>query len=120
MDGRVIGNALLIYPHCSSDVTHVEHVFVSARQEDRLANEITVNAISGRVETRNKGEAPIGSTVGHGRRQRIALGGYCDLCGTRFALVITQHKGSALVEWAEREIPLWNDEDPLDTVEDSF
>ncbi|APU15237.1 hypothetical protein [Actinoalloteichus fjordicus] len=120
MDDRVIENALLVCPHCSSDVTHVEHVFVSARKEDQLSNEITVNAISGRVETHNKEEAPIGSAVGHGRRQRIALGGYCELCGHRFALVITQHKGSTLVEWAEHEILPWNDEDHLDTVEDPF
>lgn len=105
-----INDGLLMCPHCDGTDTHVEQVFVSARREDALPNEITVNAVSGQVRTHEPQPGPKGSGVGIGRRQRVALGGSCEKCGGRFALVFTQHKGVTLVEVAEGELPLWPSE----------
>lgn len=93
-------------PTCGADTTHVEHVAVSARGEDQAPDEITVDAITGRVVTRAAIPAPTGSTVGTGRRQRIALTGRCEQCDDRFALVLTQHKGTTLVELADGHFDL--------------
>jgi len=107
----ITDDGLLLCPHCETTDTHVEHVFVSARQEDQQINEITVNAVSGQVRTHEAHVAPKGSGVGIGRRQRIALAGFCEQCGRRFALVFTQHKGVTLVEVAEGELPDWPSEE---------
>lgn len=107
---KINDDGLLMCPRCEDTYTHVEQVFVSARREDGLPNEIAVNALSGQVRTHEPQAGPKGSGVGIGRRQRIALGGSCEGCGGRFALVFTQHKGVTLVEVAEGELPSWPSE----------
>jgi hypothetical protein len=72
-------------------------VRVAARREDREFNEITVNAITGQIGTHGETPAPTGSLVGTGRRQRVAVTGYCEE-GHSFAFVFTQHKGGTYVE----------------------
>lgn len=81
--------------------THIDHVQVAARGGDQAFNEIYVNAETGEVSTQRSMPAPVGSSVGEGRRHRIALSGFCEECGGRFSLVLTQHKGDTIVEWAE-------------------
>ena len=90
----------LICPGCrSSYSTHIELVQVAARGEDRDFNEISVNAVTGRVETHGSTPAPTGP-FGEGRRHRITLSGFCEECGHEFALVFLQHKGDTIIEWA--------------------
>ena len=92
---------LLTCPSCGDTYgVHVEQVRVSARVEDGVFDEIIVDARSGQVSTHNPEEGPRGHAVGVGRRHRISLMGYCELCpGSCFSLVFTQHKGETFVEW---------------------
>ena len=78
---------------------------MAARREDRDFNEISINAVSGRVQTHGSTPAPAGP-FGEGRRHRIALSGFCEECGHEFALVFTQHKGDTIIEWAEPTLPI--------------
>jgi hypothetical protein len=102
-------DSLLTCPACSGTNIHVDQIFVSARDEDQAADEIVVNAMSGQVSSRGRGEAPTGAVVGVGRRHRIALAGCCEICHEPLALVFTQHKGQTLVEWSEEAT--WLDDD---------
>ena len=88
----------LLCPVCREDTTHVEIVRVAARHEDQQFNEITVNAITGQIGTHGDLAAPAGPAQGTGRRQRVAVTGYCEQGGHPFALVFTQHKGATVVE----------------------
>jgi hypothetical protein len=101
-----------VCPTCSSEYTHIEQVFVSARREDQVSNEITVNALSGQVRTHRQDPSPAREIVGRGRRQRISVAGHCEE-GHRFALVFTQHKGVTYVEWAEGDLPDWPTDNTL-------
>lgn len=112
----VNADSQVVCPTCSSEYTHVEHVFVSARLEDQTSNEITVNSLSGEVRTHCEESAPKGEIVGNGRRQRIALAGHCE-GGHRFALVFSQHKGVTYVEWAEGDLPDWPIDDFVEDVD---
>lgn len=85
-------------PACNDIVTHIDDAYVSARGEDEDFNEIAINAISGQIQTHRDVPAPTGATVNVGRRHRIALGGWCEICGADFAIVFTQHKGATFVE----------------------
>jgi hypothetical protein len=89
-------DGLLLCPECGHDATHVEHVRVAARREDRDVNEITVDAVTGRVTTHGETPAPMGE-LREGRRHRIAVTGHCEE-GHCFAIVFTQHKGGTFVE----------------------
>jgi hypothetical protein len=88
----------LLCPSCGSEWTHIEIVYVAARQEDGPFNEITVNAVTGQVKTHGDQPAPVGPTSGEGRRQRIAVTGYCETGSHKFAIVFTQHKGQIFAE----------------------
>jgi hypothetical protein len=92
------GSGQLRCPVCGEAHTHVDVVYVSARREDQEPNEIMVNGVTGGVVTHNPVGAPAGTAVREGRRHRIALAGYCEVNGHKFALVFTQHKGVTLVE----------------------
>ncbi len=105
------GNGLLLCPACKADTTHTEIVRVAARQEDTDFNEITVNALTGQVVTHGPQPAPAGPALREGRRQRIAVTGYCDEGAHSFALVFTQHKGGTYVEMVT-PIPHEVDGDP--------
>jgi hypothetical protein len=85
-------------PACNDIATHIDFALIAARTEDREFNEIAVNAISGQIQTHRAVPAPMGSKVKEGRRQRIALPGWCEVCGADFAIVFTQHKGVTFVE----------------------
>jgi hypothetical protein len=105
------GNGLLLCPTCKADTTHAEIVRVAARREDAAFNEITVNAITGQVVTHGSEPAPAGPAKEEGRRQRIAVTGYCESGGHSFAVVFTQHKGGTYVEMVA-PIPHEVDGDP--------
>lgn len=92
--------ALLICPLCPPEdqaeavaynaaYTHQEQVEVYLRQED-AESELTI--IPG-----EDGEAypPMGNPSG--RRQGIRIWLWCEICGGRFTLNISQHKGQTLV-----------------------
>ncbi|WP_326956885.1 hypothetical protein [Amycolatopsis sp. NBC_01286] len=89
---------LMVCPACDDEYTHVEEVQIAARGEDEMPNEITVDAVTGRVETHGNSPAPTGTVVHDGRRQRIAVTGHCESGGHNFAIVFTQHKGQTLLE----------------------
>ena len=94
---------ILCCPACASEVTHVDRVYISARYEDAIpTDEIRVHARSGRIQTRCTTPAPVAPS-GEGRRHRISLIGWCELCGSDWALVFTQHKGATLVELTPTE-----------------
>lgn len=94
----VVKDNLLVCPGCGdTDSTHVDTVYVSARREDQIPTEIHVHAITGEV-THDGVNAPAGSKVGQGRRHRIALTGWCEVCQFEYAIIFTQHKGSTFVE----------------------
>jgi len=95
---RLDDNGLLLCPVCDWNATHMEIVRVAARREDRDFNEITVNAITGQIATHGEVSAPTGPKEHEGRRQRIALTGYCEEGNHSFAIVFTQHKGGTYVE----------------------
>lgn len=84
-------------PLCGFACTHIDRVEIAARAEDRPPTHITVNAVSGIIQTRADAP-PVGPTVGEGRRHRIALIGECENGCHPFAIVFTQHKGDTLVE----------------------
>jgi hypothetical protein len=95
---RTDENGSLLCPVCGTEWTHSEIVYVSARREDGSFNEISVNAVSGQVTTHGDQAAPAGPAVGQGRRQRIAVTGYCETGRHNFAIVFTQHKGVTCAE----------------------
>ncbi len=98
---RTDDESALLCPGCGDGFTHVDAVHISARHEDGVFREIRVNAISGEVRTELPSPGPTGARVGAGRRHRITLLGYCELCGAGLAFVFTQHKGETFVEVAE-------------------
>ena len=101
-DIRNASDHALVCPKCNQWTgTHVDNVQVAARHEDGEFNEIAVNGISGEIVHHSHTQAPMGDTVKAGRRHRIALSGYCEMCGHEFALVFTQHKGTTHVEWTD-------------------
>jgi hypothetical protein len=95
---RLNDNGLLLCPACGWDATHLEIVRVAARREDQHSNEITVNAITGQITTHGDMPAPTGSKEGEGRRQRVAVTGYCEEGQHSFAIIFTRHKGGTYVE----------------------
>ncbi|WP_152611080.1 pentapeptide repeat-containing protein [Amycolatopsis sp. MJM2582] len=117
----LLDDAMLRCPFCLSDCTHVEHVYVSARCEDEVSTDFFVDAVAARVETNISVEIPVGESVGAGRRQRIALGGWCEICGEDFAIIFTQHKGATLVETSPH-VPPFNFENKVaqDLTEEGF
>ncbi|GAA2760590.1 hypothetical protein [Actinopolymorpha rutila] len=95
---KISDDSVLLCPLCGKDTTHLDEVRVSARPEDDEPNEIAVDTGTGRVRTHEDIPAPMGDRVHEGRRDRIALVGWCEQCGDTFALVFTQHKGATFVE----------------------
>jgi len=88
-------------PGCGETTgTHLDRVQVAARHEDRDPTHISVHAVTGETHVGTEEPVPAGIRVGEGRRHRIAVEGSCQHCPTRFALVLTQHKGVIYVEWA--------------------
>ena len=108
---RVSEDGYLLCPACGSEWTHTEIVYVAARREDDTFNEITVNAITGQVKTHGDQAAPAGATQGEGRRQRIAVTGFCEENDHNFAIIFTQHKGVTFAE-AVTPIPHETNGDP--------
>lgn len=97
--GRIVidDDGQLGCPLCGSpDGTHIDNVYVAARQEDREAVDISVNAVSGKYGVANV-ITPTGR-IGEGRRHRIALMGWCENCRSEYAIVFTQHKGRTFVD----------------------
>lgn len=92
---------VLCCPRCRGYCTHMENVQIAARREDDPFNEIKVNAVTGKIVTHDDSSAPAGEAVGEGRRQRIAIDCYCEICGGTFHLVFTQHKGVTHIEWVD-------------------
>lgn len=101
----------LLCPMCGFEFTHVEQVFIAARDNDQEPNEIAVHAKSGEIEQYRSVPAPVGPLVRVGRRHRIVLAGSCEE-GHGFAIVFTQHKGHTYVEC----VP-W---DPEQAVKDDY
>lgn len=93
----------LCCPLCGDVYVHVDEARVAARPvEDGEVTHISVTK-SGEVGSEL---VPIGSRVGTGRRHRIALHGWCEICGGKFAIVFTQYKGVTLVEPQEIDPPV--------------
>lgn len=92
-------NGVMACPLCGDgDGTHVEHAYVAARREGQEFTDIHVDAVEGTVEQQGAPSAPAGPGVGEGRRHRIALTGWCEMCGGEYAIIFTQHKGATLLE----------------------
>lgn len=109
---RISENGALLCPACGAEGTHMEIVYITARQEDEEANEIRVSAVTGQIRTQEEQSAPAGPAVGDGRRHRIAITGYCEGDGEhKFAVVFTQHKGWTFME-AVTPIPHETNGDP--------
>lgn len=99
-DNRDVGT--LACPHCDDEYIHIDGVQISARSEDVAPNEIAVNAITGKIETHRSERAPWGRVFENGRRQRIVLTGWCEMCNVHFSIVFLQHKGQTFVELGDR------------------
>jgi very-short-patch-repair endonuclease len=85
----------LCCPLCGETNVHVDEARIAARPaEDGEVIQISVNK-SGEIGSEL---VPVGDRVGSGRRHRIALHGWCEMCAGKFAFVFTQHKGVTLVE----------------------
>lgn len=89
----------LCCPLCGDVFVHVDQVQIAARSEDGPFSEIGINAVGDVADV--SGNVPVGPRVGSGRRHRIALLGWCEMCAGKFALVFTQHKGVTFVESVE-------------------
>lgn len=103
----------LCCPLCGDVFVHIDGVQVAARSEDGPFSEIGISS-AGDV-TDETGNVPVGTAVGVGRRHRIALLGWCEICDGRFALVFTQHKGVTFAESVEMpvaELPVQRDKEP--------
>lgn len=93
----------LCCPLCGDVYVHVDEARVAARlREDGDITHISVTK-AGQIGSE---VVPIGNRVGTGRRHRIALHGWCEMCGGKFAIVFTQHKGVTLVESQEIDPPV--------------
>lgn len=88
----------LCCPLCGDSNTHIDRVAMAARPdgEDGPIAEIAVTN-TGDVSDQADGIPP-SRYVGEGRRHRIALIGWCELCTGEFALLFTQHKGVTYTE----------------------
>jgi hypothetical protein len=98
----------LLCPVCDHNAIHIDAVRVAARKEDRDFNEITVDAVTGRVTTHGDDPAPLGEAVKQGRRHRIVLMGWCEQ-RHGFAIVFTQHKGTTFVEVVQTDYQALDD-----------
>lgn len=86
----------LCCPLCGETNTHVDRVSVATRPGGEDGVVIPVGLTAHGAITTN--DVPLSRHVGEGRRHRIALYGWCETCGGRFALLFTQHKGVTLTE----------------------
>lgn len=99
---------LLRCPFCRDPYgLHVDAVAMAGRQ--REDGPVVTHRIERTGRITLNADAPVGR-VGDGRRHRIALEGWCEGCRRHFALVLTQHKGSTLVDVVELD-PLLEPED---------
>lgn len=85
-------------PLCGDTNTHMGKVSMATRPsgEDGAIMEISILG-DGDVVRGGRGIPP-SRHVGEGRRQRIALHGWCESCDGAFVWLFTQHKGVTLVE----------------------
>lgn len=84
-------------PNCEDAITHITSVMVAARIEDEAFANREVDMDTGEITEPRV--VPAGDTVGEGRRSRVALIGYCELCDIgSFAIVFTQHKGTTFID----------------------
>ncbi|WP_191897983.1 hypothetical protein [Planomonospora parontospora] len=93
-------NDVMACPLCGDpDGTHVDHVYVAARQEDQEFTYLSINATTGEMDkVLDRKEIPPVGKLGEARRHRIALMGWCEMCGEEFSIIFTQQKGQTLVE----------------------
>ncbi len=85
----------LCCPLCGESNVHVDEARVAARPvEDGEVTHVSVTS-KGVIGAELP---PVGKRVGAGRRHRIALHGWCEMCSGKFAIVFTQHKGVTFVE----------------------
>ena len=109
----------LCCPLCGDVFVHIDQVRVAARPKGEDGPEIDVGLTASGALTLDA--TPTGRAVGAGRRHRIALLGWCEMCGGKFALVFTQHKGVTFVESVEmppadaevHPLPVQRAEEPL-------
>lgn len=87
----------LCCPLCGDVFVHVDAVQVAARP-DGEDGPIAGFRVTSTGSISGRGDVPVGPHAGEGRRHRIALTGWCEMCEGHFALVFTQHKGVTIVE----------------------
>lgn len=104
----------LCCPLCGDVYVHIDGVQVAAGPDAEDGPvEIGLSADGDVLD--ETGNVPAGTAVGVGRRHRIALLGWCEICDGRFALVFTQHKGVTFAESVEMpvaELPVQRDKEP--------
>jgi hypothetical protein len=88
----------LCCPLCGDSNTHLDRAAMAARVTGEDGPIVEVGILQNGVVTDETGHIPPSSQVGEGRRTRIALFGWCELCNGQFALLFTQHKGVTLLE----------------------
>lgn len=95
----------MLCPLCGGEYgLHIDGVKVAARVEDGAFTTVEVNGVTG--ETTYGVDVP----GEEGRRHRIVLLGWCELCGDKFAVVFLQHKGATYVETIKMG-PAWVEEE---------
>lgn len=110
---RITADGTLACPLCDDEFTHLCRTFVGARErEDGPINEVTVDH-DGRVSTQVSTVGPRRTSWTNDRRDRVAVGGWCEGCGGVFAIVFTQHKGVTFVDVVDGKGQPWgHDLDP--------
>lgn len=97
--------ALVHCAHCGFECVHLDDAHIAAVEvEDGPTTEIHVSS-TGAIDVNTP--VPTGEG-GLGRRHTIAVSGWCEGCGKRFAYSFKQHKGSTYlyVVPLEGEAPL--------------
>lgn len=91
---------MLLCPLCADTYVHIEDAYMAGRaREDGPVKHVRVHS-DGQVDQGADLHTPIQEG---GRRHSIALGGYCETCGGRFAIEFRQHKGQTITKLLRSE-----------------
>jgi len=85
----------LLCPHCGGDYMHHGPVEVQCRTKEDGPALSTVVMPGGEQTTE------LGADIMSPRRHSVVIGFWCEGCHGKSALVISQHKGSTHLGWAE-------------------
>jgi hypothetical protein len=82
---------VLLCPDCGERDTHLDDIYIAGRP--REDGDIVPVHVDHRGQVDNDTAMPSAG----GRRHTISVGGWCEHCGSRFAIVFEQHKGKTYV-----------------------